>query len=144
MAQATISEALLFADVESVVTAFLAARPELDGVPVVVALPPDFDGTRGLIRVTRFGGAFSEDDRLDEARVRLDAYAQDKASAHALACAVRGLMPALPRAARGDGVVVTDVAENDGPYWHPDRRRGDASRYLIRYRIAIEVRPRAA
>jgi hypothetical protein len=131
---------LVFPNIERVVVAFLDARPELDGVSVGVDLPPGFDGTQRAVRVSRVGGVFIEDDLRDNALTRIDAYGPDKVAAHSVASLVRGLLPLIPKARHADGVVVSDVAETEGPYWFPDSRNAHASRYYMRHQFAVAVR----
>jgi hypothetical protein len=131
---------LVFPNIERVVVAFLDARPELDGVSVGIDLPPGFDGTQRAVRVNRVGGVFVEDDLRDNALTRIDAYGPDKTAAHAVANLVRGALPLIPQARHADGVVVSDVAETEGPYWFPDSRNANASRYYMRHQFAITVR----
>jgi hypothetical protein len=131
---------LVFPNVERVIVAFLDARPELDGVLIAAELPPDFDGTKLAVRVSRVGGEFVEDDLVDKALARVEAYGPDKAAAHSLASQVRGLFPLLVKTRHADGVVISDVTETQGPYWFPDSRLAQAKRYLMRYQLAVAVR----
>ena len=133
------SRPLVFPDVERAVAEFLRARPELSGVPVGSLLPSGFDGTQRAVVLTRLGGVFLDDDRLDNAEVRLDSYGPDKATAHAVALAVRGVLPLLP-----EGAVFCDVTELQGPCFSLDRRHFDANRYIMRSRFVAEVEPRPA
>jgi hypothetical protein len=119
-----------FPDVEDLVVSYLAGRAELAGVPVGIELPAGMDGTIALVRVSRVGGDYSPDDRLDRALVRLDAYGPGQRAAHRLALTVRGLLWVMP---------VTDLAEDRGPHWLPDAARNHAARYMTRYRIAVPV-----
>ncbi|MFL6126913.1 hypothetical protein [Actinophytocola sp.] len=123
---------------------FLRTRVELDGVSVGVTLPPDFDGSGRAVVVNRLGGAFLQDDFLDDVLALVDTYGGDKATAHAVANAVRGVLPLLVTADHADGVVVSDVEENQGPCWSPDRRHDNANRYVMRYRLVVPVRPVSA
>jgi hypothetical protein len=138
-----IDRPLLFPDVEGLVVAFLAARAELGGVSVGVTLPPDFDGSGRAVVVDRLGGVFLRDDGLDDVLTLVDAYGGDKTTAHAVANAVRGVLPLLPSVEHAGGVVVSDIEESQGPCWSPDRRRDGASRYVMRYRLVVPVRPAA-
>ena len=130
---------LVFPNIERVVVAFLDARPELDGVSVGVDLPSGFDGTQRAVRVSRVGGVFIQDDLRDNALTRIDAYGPDKTAAHAVASLVRGLLPLIPDARHEGGAVVSDVAETEGPYWFPDSRNANASRYYMRHQFAVRV-----
>lgn len=138
------STSLYFPDIESLVAAFLAARGELDGVSVGVTLPAGFDGSQRAVVINRLGGAFRSDDCLDDAVTLIDSYGGDKTTAHAVANAVRGVLPLMTSAHHAEGVVVSDVEESQGPCWSPDRRRDGASRYVMRYRLVVGVRPATA
>jgi len=135
---------LLFPNVESVVADFLQGRQEIAGVPVGSLLPSEFDGTQRAVVVTRLGGRFADDDQLDHADLRIDFYGPDKVAAHTLACAVRGVLPLITQVALADGVVLSDATEIQGPCFSIDRRNFDATRYLIRHRFVVVVRPRPA
>ncbi|MFL6072748.1 MAG: hypothetical protein ACJ73S_05055 [Mycobacteriales bacterium] len=119
-----------FPDVESLVVSYLAARSELAGVPVRLVLPDDYDGKAPTVLVTRVGGVYVSDDRLDNALVRIDAYGPDKAAAHRLALTARGLLWVMP---------VADLAEERGPHWLPDTPHQHAARYMARYRLTVHV-----
>ncbi|MBP2323585.1 hypothetical protein JOF56_003970 [Kibdelosporangium banguiense] len=131
---------LVFPNVERVIVAFLDARPELDGVAVGIDLPPGFDGTQRAVRVSRVGGVFIEDDLRDNALTRIDAYGPDKTAAHSVASLVRGVLPLVVQQRLADGAVISDVTETEGPYWFPDSRNANASRYYMRHRFAVAVR----
>jgi hypothetical protein len=128
--QAPVTRPLGFPDVERLVVDYLSARSELSGVPVVVTLPGGFDGTVSTVLVTRVGGVYAVDDRLDRALVRVDAYGPDKTGAHRLALVVRGLLWVMP---------VTDLAEERGPHWLPDTPHNRAARYMARYQLTVPV-----
>lgn len=132
---------LFFPDIENLVVTFLRTRAELDGVSVGVTLPADFDASGRAIVINRLGGAFLQDDSLDDALALIDTYGGDKTAAHAVANAVRGVLPLLISASHADGVVVSEVEENQGPCWSPDRRHDNANRYVMRYRLVVSVRP---
>ncbi|TDV47846.1 hypothetical protein [Actinophytocola oryzae] len=144
MGQSSADGALFFPDVENLVAAFLGTRGELDGVYVGVALPTGFDGGSRAVVVNRLGGGFRSDDFLDDVIALVDAYGGDKTSAHAVANAVRGVLPLITVAGHAGGVVVSEVEESQGPCWSPDRRNGGASRYVMRYRFVVPVRPVSA
>jgi hypothetical protein len=132
---------LFFPDVEELLAAFLRARGGFDGVSVGPVLPPDFDGTGRAVVLTRLGGRYRQDDGVDEALVRVDSYGPGKPASQELASAVRGVLPLLTTVAHAGGVVVSDVDEHQGPCWSPDRRHGDADRYLMKYRLIIAIHP---
>lgn len=132
---------LYFPDIEGLVATFLTARGELDGVSAGVTLPSGFDGSQRAVVINRLGGAFSSDDCLDDAIVLIDAYGGDKTTAHAVANAVRGVLPLMTSTHHAGGVVVSELQENQGPCWSPDRRHDGASRYVMRYRLVVPVRP---
>jgi hypothetical protein len=132
---------LFFPDIENLVVSFLETRAELDGVSVGVTLPVGFDGSGRAVVVNRLGGAFLQDDGLDDALALVDTYGGDKTAAHAVANAVRGVLPLLISASHANGVVVSEVEESQGPCWSPDRRHDNANRYVMRYRLVVSVRP---
>lgn len=139
MDDANIDHKLFFPNVENLIVGFLGTRSELSGVTVGIELPSPFTGDSRAVVVTRVGGVFSADDRLDMARVRVDSYALTKGAAHTLACVVRGVLPPISQTRLGDGVIVSDVSEDQGPYWFRDTDHVEAHRYLMRYRFAIKV-----
>lgn len=114
-------EPVFFPDVEALIVTFLAARPELADIPVDVTPPEDFDGTALAVVVSRVGGGFTQYQRLDSALVDLETYGPDKTAAHDLARTVRALVALMPTT-HHDGAVVSDVAEDRGPRWQPDRK----------------------
>jgi hypothetical protein len=136
---ATIDRSLVFPNVENLFVGFLGTRSELTGVTVGSELPSPFGGDSRAVVVTRVGGAFNEDDRLDVARVRVDAYALSKGVAHAVACVVRGVLPLIPQTRLAGGTVVADVSEEQGPYWVRDAEHTEIHRYLMRYRLVIKI-----
>jgi hypothetical protein len=121
---------LVFPNVEELVGTYLSGRSELTGTPVVATLPGDYDGKAATVLLTRVGGVYLDDDRLDRALLRIDAYGPDKTAAHRLALAVRGLMWAMP---------VSGIAEERGPHWLPDAPHQHAARYMARYQLTIPV-----
>jgi hypothetical protein len=141
MGQLATRGALYFPDIESLVVVFLRTCPELDGVSVDVDLPAEFDGSQRAVVVSRLGGAFLADDGLDDALALIDTYGGDKTTAHAVANAARGVLPLLTSRNHAGDVVVTEVEERQGPCWSPDRRHDGASRYVMRYRLVVTVRP---
>jgi len=126
----------VFPNVETLLAAFLSGRSELAGVPVVVRLPAGYDGTSPAVVVTRVGGEFSVNDKLDRALVRVDTYGRDKAGALDLAGTVRGLVWLMPDVAPP----VTDVSEARGPSWLRDPAFANANRYTTRYLLHVHVR----
>lgn len=144
MGQLVSARPLSFPDIENLVVVFLRTRQELDGVTIGVTLPSTFDGSQRAVVVNRFGGAYAPDDGLDDALTLIDTYGGDKTTAHAVANAVRGVLPLLTSVAHAGGTVVSDVEESQGPCWAPDRRHANASRYVLRYRLVVSVRPVSA
>jgi hypothetical protein len=135
---------LFFPDVEQLIVSFLGARSELAGIPVGITVPDGYDGKQRAVVVTRVGGAFLDDDLLDDTVARVDAYGPDKGAAHTVARTVRGLLPLLTQTRHADGVVVSEVSEVQGPYWFSDKQHAYANRYLMRYRLIVPVRPKGA
>lgn len=139
MGAPVVARPLAFSNVERLVVSFLSARPEMAGVRVAVRLPDDYDGLARAAVVTRVGGEFAADDRIDRAVVRLDTYGPDKAAALDLAGTVRGLVWLAPDATHAGGAVVSDVAEDRGPSWLRDPAFPAANRYTTRYLLLIRV-----
>lgn len=126
-----------FPDVERLVVDLIKDRSELAGALVAVDAPASgFDGTQRAVLVSRVGGAWTEDLRLDSPLVDLESYGPDKTSAHRLSLVARALVLQL-RGAVYDGATVQDVVEEDGPRWLPDYRHAAASRYLSTTRLVI-------
>lgn len=127
---------ITFPDVERLVVDHLKERPELIGVTVDNRPPPGFDGTQKAVLVSRVGGAWIDDRRLDEPLVDLEVYGPDKTTAHGIALLARAAL----RTARGRTVgtaYVTDVVEADGPRWLPDFHHPAGNRYLSTVRLLI-------
>lgn len=87
------------------------------------------------------GGEFRDDELIDAARIRVDAYGPAKPAAHRLALLVRGLLPLLPTTRHAEGVLVSEVVEEYGPVWFTDSRRGHIARYVTKFRVLAAVRP---
>ena len=143
MVTSSVAQLLQFSNVENVVVAFLAGRPELSGVGVAVRLPPDYDGASRAVVVSRVGGEFDANDFLDRALVRIDTYGPDKPAALDLAGTVRSLVWFMPDTALANGVTVTDVAESRGPGWLRDPAFALANRYTTRYLVLVRVGPKS-
>jgi len=125
-----------FPDVERLVVDNLKNRPERAGVVVDNRPPAGFDGTQRVVLVSRMGGAWVDDERLDHALVDLEAYGPDKPAAHTVANVARALVIGLRGTTYG-GAVVVDLVEEDGPRWLPDYLHNGASRYLSTVRLVI-------
>ena len=136
-----IVQVLAFANIETVVVAFLQGRSELTGIPVGARLPTDYDGTSAAVTVTRVGGEFSADDFIDRALVRVDAYGPDKASALNLTGTVRSLIWRLPEFINSSESIITEVGEYRGPSWLRDPQFAAANRYTTRYQLFLRVTP---
>ncbi|GLP72314.1 hypothetical protein TUSST3_89320 [Streptomyces sp. TUS-ST3] len=127
---------ITFPDVEQLVVDLLKDRSELAGVVVDVAPPSGFDGSQRAVLVSRMGGAWAEDPRLDNPLVDLEVYGPSKAAAHTVSLVARSLMLQL-RGVRYGGATVVDVVEEDGPRWLPDYRHGSANRYVSTTRLVV-------
>ncbi|HEX2316041.1 MAG TPA: hypothetical protein VHJ17_20020 [Thermomonospora sp.] len=127
---------LVFADVERFLVDRLRDRSELTGVLVDTMPPPGFDGTRRAVLISRVGGAWVDDLRLDQALVELEAFGPDKAAAHATALVARAAVLAV-RGLGYPGGRVTDVVEEDGPRWLPDYRHPQGRRYVAVLRVVL-------
>jgi hypothetical protein len=125
-----------FPDVERLVVDLLKDRTELAGVVVDVQPPAGFDGTQRAVLVSRVGGAWAEDPRLDNPLVDLEVYGPDKAAAHTVSLVARALMHQLRGVVYGAATVL-DVVEEDGPRWLPDYRHATASRYVSTTRLVV-------
>ncbi|WP_413811990.1 hypothetical protein [Streptomyces sp. OE57] len=127
---------VIFPDVERLVVEHLKNRPELAGVLVDNRTPPDFDGTRKAVLVSRAGGVWVEDIHLDQPLVDLEVYGPDKPTAHTVATAARTALFTVRGTTFGTACV-TDVSEVDGPRWLPDYLHAAASRYVSTARLSI-------
>ncbi len=125
-----------FPDVERLVVDLLKDRTELAGVVVDVQPPAGFDGTQRAVLVSRVGGAWAEDPRLDNPLVDLEVYGPDKPAAHTVSLVARALMLQLRGVVYGAATVL-DVVEEDGPRWLPDYRHATASRYVSTTRLVV-------
>ncbi|MEU9348585.1 hypothetical protein AB0D74_46060 [Streptomyces sp. NPDC048278] len=127
-----------FPDVERLVVDFLTDRTELAAATVDNVPPSGFDGTQQVVLVSRAGGAWIDDQHLDQPLVDFEVYGPDKTTAHTLALLVRSAVLALRGTAYGTAHV-TEVVEADGPRWLPDWNRSAANRYYATVRL--HVRP---
>ena len=125
-----------FPDVERLVVDALKNRPELAGVVVDNRPPPGFNGTQKAVLVSRVGGAWIDDQHLDQPLVDFEVYGPDKSTAHAVALMARALTISLRGVSYG-GAVVVDLVEEDGPRWRPDYQRPGSNRYLSTVRLVI-------
>jgi hypothetical protein len=133
------SQPLIFPNIENLVVGFLASRTELAGVPVAVRLPTDYDGSSAIVVVSRVGGEFAADDRLDQSLLRIDTYGPDWTAALDLGGRVRGLIWLMPDVAGGTGTAIADIAEQRGPSRLRDHAFPNASRYTTRYQVLVRV-----
>ncbi|KUF17540.1 hypothetical protein [Streptomyces silvensis] len=129
---------LTFPDAERLVVDFLKNRPELTGTTVDNRPPAGFDGTQKAVLVSRVGGAFLDDQHLDQPLLDLEVYGPDKTTAHGVALAARACVLELTGTSYGTAVV-TDVAEEDGPRWLPDYLRPQGNRYLATVRLRLRL-----
>ncbi|MPY56980.1 hypothetical protein [Streptomyces spongiae] len=125
-----------FPDVERLVVDFLADRAELSAATVDNVPPGGFDGTQQVVLVSRAGGAWVDDQHLDQPLVDLEVYGPTKTAAHTLALTVRSALLALRGTVYGTAQV-SDVIEADGPRWLPDWNRSAANRYYSTVRVHI-------
>ncbi|GAA2395816.1 hypothetical protein GCM10010420_21700 [Streptomyces glaucosporus] len=129
---------LTFPDVERLVVDFLENRAELAGVVVDNRPPAGFDGTQKAVLVSRMGGAWVDDQHLDEPLVDLEVYGPDKTTAHTVALSARACVLELADTVYG-GAVVVDVSEADGPRWLPDHNRPAGNRYRSTIRLLLRL-----
>lgn len=127
-----------FPDVERLVVDYLKTRAELATATVDNVPPSGFDGTQQVVLVSRSGGAWIDDQRLDQPLVDLEVYGPDKTTAHTLALKVRSAVLTLRGTLYGTARV-TDVVEADGPRWLPDWNRSAANRYYSTVRLLIHT-----
>ncbi|WP_439674966.1 hypothetical protein [Embleya sp. MST-111070] len=127
---------IVFPDVERLLVDYLENRPELAGTKVDNRPPPGFDGTQPAVLVSRVGGAWIDDQRLDTPLVDIEVYGPTKTAAHGIALAARTCLHQL-RALVLAGTVVTDVVEADGPRWLPDYNHPSGNRYLSTIRLSL-------
>ncbi|MFF3767238.1 hypothetical protein ACFYYR_24530 [Streptomyces sp. NPDC001922] len=133
------SDALIaFPDVERLVVDHLKDRAELAGVTVDNRPPAGFNGTQKAVLVSRTGGAWVDDQHLDQPLVDLEVYGPDKTAAHGVALAARAAL-LQARGTTYGGAYVTDVVEADGPRWLPDYNRPAGNRYLSTVRLLIRT-----
>ncbi|WP_432092144.1 hypothetical protein [Streptomyces sp. bgisy100] len=133
------SDALIaFPDVERLVVDHLKDRPELAGVTVDNRPPAGFNGTQKAVLVSRTGGAWVDDQHLDQPLVDLEVYGPDKTAAHGVALAARAAL-LQARGTTYGSAYVTDVVEADGPRWLPDYNRPAGNRYLSTVRLLIRT-----
>jgi hypothetical protein len=125
-----------FPDVERLVVDSFRERAELTGVVVDNRVPPDFDGTQRAVLVSRVGGAWVDDQRLDHPLIDLETYGPDKPAAHVVALAARAATFGL-RGVSSGGAVVVDVVEEDGPRWLPDYHHPRGNRYVSTIRLVV-------
>lgn len=127
-----------FPDVEQLVVDFLTDRTELASATVDNVPPSGFDGTQQVVLVSRAGGAWIDDQHLDQPLVDFEVYGPDKTTAHTLALKVRSALLALRGTTYGTARV-SDVVEADGPRWLPDWNRSAANRYYSTVRLHIHA-----
>lgn len=129
--------AVTFPDVEQLVVDFLTDRTELATATVDNVPPPGFTGAQPVVLVSRAGGAWIDDQHLDQPLVDFEVYGPDKTAAHTLALKVRSALLALRGTTYGTAYV-SDVVEADGPRWLPDWNRSAANRYYSTVRLIIQ------
>jgi hypothetical protein len=125
-----------FPDVERLVVDSFQDRPELAGVMVDNRVPQGFDGTQRAVLVSRVGGAWVDDERLDRPLIDLEVYGPDKPAAHVVANSARTATFGLRGVSYG-GALVVDVVEEDGPRWLPDYQHPGSNRYLSTIRLVV-------
>ena len=132
--------AAVFPDSEAVAVSWLRAQPELAGVKVTTDLVGWLAGQQRVV-ITRIGGVPSLAIRIDNPRLDVDVYAEDKARAHDLAQLARAALHELPE---GDhtalGAVVAHVNDDTGLQWLPDISTS-AARYTFAVRLAVRPYP---
>ncbi|GAA1358101.1 hypothetical protein [Streptomyces beijiangensis] len=129
---------LTFPDAERLVVDFLKNRAELAGSVVDNRPPAGFDGTQKAVLVSRVGGAWVDDQHLDQPLLDLEVYGPDKTTAHAVALAARACVMELAGTVYGTSAV-SDVIETDGPRWLPDYNRPAGNRYLFTVRLLLHL-----
>ncbi|MEU5343596.1 MULTISPECIES: hypothetical protein [unclassified Streptomyces] len=129
---------LTFPDAEQLVVDFLKNRAELTGVIVDSRPPAGFDGTQKVVLVSHMGGAWVDDQHLDQPLLDLEAYGPDKPTAHTVALSARACVLELADTVYGSAAVV-DVSEADGPRWLPDYTRSAANRYRSTIRLLLRL-----
>lgn len=133
--------AAVFPDAETLVGDYLAARPELTGVPVGPVLPAGNDGTQPAVVLIRDGGSYREYAVLDEAQIRIETYGPGPTAAQELMRRVRALLAGLPETSI-PGSVVTDVTEEVGLRGLrriTDRNQPERTRYALNVRLLIRL-----
>ncbi|MGH6656631.1 MAG: hypothetical protein ACRDVE_15685 [Actinocrinis sp.] len=125
---------------EKVVTAFLAARAELEGVSVGDRLPDGYDGSQPCVTVERIGGPADPSTMswLDTAQLDLSSYGVDKGAADGLSAIVRYLI-AIAKYVDLPDAVITKTEENVGPQWLADATADypQSGRYLLQAAVTL-------
>lgn len=132
--------AAVFPDSEAVAVAWLRTQPELDGVKATTNLIGWQAGQRRVV-ITRIGGVPSLAVRIDNPRLDVDVYAEDKGAAHDLAQVTRAALHDLPEGEHTAlGAVVANVTDDTGLQWLPDPGT-NAARYSFTVRLAVHPYP---
>lgn len=101
---------------------------------VVTDLPAAMEAVLPVIQVTRIGGArFSS--ILDRPRMDIDVYAATRSAASAAGRKIQSKMPTV-RGTTASGWVITDVQEELGLSWRPDRNENVRRMGLV-YNLTI-------
>ncbi len=87
---------------------------------VVTDLPANMEAVLPVIQVTRIGGSTRYAALLDRPRMDIDVYASTRLAAATAARKIQSKMPTV-RGITASGGVMTEVAEELGVSWRPDR-----------------------
>jgi hypothetical protein len=132
--------AAVFPDSEAIAVGWLRTWPDLAGVKATTDLVGWLAGQRRIV-ITRIGGTPSLPMRIDNPRLDVDVYAEDKGAAHDLAQLARAALHELPE---GDhtalDAVVAHVNDETGLQWLPDISTS-AARYTFTVRLAVHPYP---
>lgn len=124
--------------------AFAASSASVGSIPLTAVavgdrIPPDYDGSQGVVTVDRLGGPPGPIPQWsDVCHLDVKAIGPYKATAYALIAQVRPLL-AVARYAEFSGAVVQSVDETVGPQWFPDAT-GDypeSGFYLLQVEVTL-------
>jgi hypothetical protein len=136
------SPGAVFGDTEAAVIAILRAAAPVGTMNATVS--SDLIGyttAARWLRVLRTGGVPTLWMALDNADIRIEAYAERKAVALDLANAARVAVFAARGVYAGNGLRLYDVVDLDGLTWDPDPKTPSTPRYVLS--LAVLTRPGA-
>lgn len=130
-----------YGDAEAAVVAILSADSTVAALGAV-GISTDligYDAPARWLRVTRTGGTPTSWMALDNALIRIDAYAGDKGAALDLARTARAAIYAARGHYIGNGLRLFDVSDTEGLTWQPDPDDPTTARYVLA--VSVATRP---